>query len=369
MTRALGTDPARRCLPTAEWPSADRDIWAAALREGDILEPGGERFRHAPGSNRAVEGGYGRWLAWLAHAGLLEARVAPADRITPERVVAYLETLAEHNGTATRARRLEELFIVAQLADRERDWCWIRDIRGRVRRRHLPTREKRARLVGAEDLVDLGHSLMRQAESEADAAQPSWRCALLFRDGLALAVLALRPLRRANFVALRLGEHLAPRGTTWWIRIDGRDTKTGTPIEVPWPETLAEALESYISIWRPILLTRRTPNGAGAQSISHLWLSARGGPLDTQGLFDLTGKRTRAAFGRPVSPHLFRDCAATAIAIEDPIHIGIAAQILGHRSLATTERHYNQARSAEAACRWQSTLARLRGLPPEQETD
>jgi len=34
--------------------------------------------------------------------------------------------------------------------------------------------------------------------------------------------------------------------------------------------------------------------------------------------------RTRDGFGRAINPHLFRDCAATSIAIEDPCHIGIA---------------------------------------------
>ena len=44
--------------------------------------------------------------------------------------------------------------------------------------------------------------------------------------------------------------------------------------------------------------------------------------------------RTAAAFGHPVNPHLFRDCAATSIAIDDPQHVRIASQILGHRSAA-----------------------------------
>ena len=30
-------------------------------------------------------------------------------------------------------------------------------------------------------------------------------------------------------------------------------------------------------------------------------------------------KRTTARFGHTVNPHLFRDCAATSIAIEDPV--------------------------------------------------
>ena len=62
----------------------------------------------------------------------------------------------------------------------------------------------------------------------------------------------------------------------------------------------------------------------------------------------------------PINPHLFRDCAATTIAIEDPEHVRIASQILGHRSAATTERYYNQAQTIDAARRYQDFLVALR---------
>ncbi len=57
---------------------------------------------------------------------------------------------------------------------------------------------------------------------------------------------------------------------------------------------------------------------------------------------------------------MFRDCAATSIALEDPTHVRIASQVLGHRHPATTERHYNLATSVEATRRWQNLLDRLR---------
>jgi integrase len=48
------------------------------------------------------------------------------------------------------------------------------------------------------------------------------------------------------------------------------------------------------------------------------------------------------------------------IAIEDPKHVRDAHLVLGHASLTTTERHYNQARSLEASRRHQAMLANLR---------
>jgi hypothetical protein len=51
---------------------------------------------------------------------------------------------------------------------------------------------------------------------------------------------------------------------------------------------------------------------------------------------------------------------ATTIAIVDPRHVRDAHLVLGHASLAITERYYNQARSIEASRRHQAVLAGLR---------
>jgi hypothetical protein len=82
--------------------------------------------------------------------------------------------------------------------------------------------------------------------------------------------------------------------------------------------------------------------------------------LSRQQIYHCIVMRTRDGFGRPVNPHLFRDCAATSIAIEDPRHIGIAWRLLGHRTPRTTEEYYNQARSVAASQRLHNVLLSLR---------
>jgi integrase/recombinase XerD len=57
---------------------------------------------------------------------------------------------------------------------------------------------------------------------------------------------------------------------------------------------------------------------------------------------------TQKAFGQAINPHLFRDAAATTLAIADPAHVRVAAPLLGHRTFTTTERYYQQARSFDA---------------------
>jgi integrase/recombinase XerD len=367
MTRRLARDPARRCLPLPEWPAADRALWCAALAPGDLLEPGGARVGHAPATNRKVERGYGRWLAWLRHTGRLDEGQPPAARIAREAVAAYLRALAAHNGSLTRISRLEELHQAARVMDPQADWGWIRRLAGRVRARHVPVRDKRARLVGAEALFALGLALMGGAARRTTPRQRATQ----FRDGLVVALLAARPLRRRNLAGLRLGEHVVRRGPDWWLQVPGAETKTGTPIEMPWPEGLVPRLEAYLGVHRPVLAGLRLrwacPVGAA------LWVSGDGSPMTEMALYDRIVAHTRAAFGRGVNPHLFRDCAATSVARDDPEHVGVATALLGHRSRTTTERHYNQARGVEAVRRLQAVLTGLREgtlvLPDDPEED
>ena len=71
-------------------------------------------------------------------------------------------------------------------------------------------------------------------------------------------------------------------------------------------------------------------------------------------------EHTRAAFGHPINPHLFRDCLATSVAEDDPNHFGVAARLLGHRNLRTTERYYDQARSIDAIRKHQELVIGVR---------
>jgi integrase/recombinase XerD len=80
-----------------------------------------------------------------------------------------------------------------------------------------------------------------------------------------------------------------------------------------------------------------------------LWLSMYGPPMTDNGIYDCVVARTSEGLGQPINPHLFRDCAVTSLAIDDPGNIGIASCLLGHRTKSTSERHYSQACSDEAS--------------------
>ena len=353
MTRILHRIAERRCLTPAEWPETDRRLWQAALVAGDLLEDGGARAGYSAITNAKVEKGYGRWLAWLAVRGMLDDK-PPAQRIMRQRVRNYIDELKTFNATSTLMSRLQELHDAAKVMAPNADWRWIRRIEAQVRSRHVPARSKRERMVSAADLLALGCTLM----ADASALTTARRRAMQFRDGLIIALLAVRPLRLRNLAALEIGRTVVRRGTFWWIDVPSAETKTRQPIEIPWPESLASALEIYLNQHRPLL--SRLRNRWTREVGNALWVSTNGSPMTKIALYDTIVGRTGTAFGRPINPHLFRDCAATSIAIEDPEHVRIASQILGHRSAATTERYYNQAQTIDAARRYQDFLVALR---------
>ena len=70
--------------------------------------------------------------------------------------------------------------------------------------------------------------------------------AIDFRDGLIIALLALRPLRRGNLVHLTIGVDLVRSGSGWTIAIPPSATKTHAPLEFEWPESLTAALDAYL---------------------------------------------------------------------------------------------------------------------------
>ena len=197
---------------------------------------------------------------------------------------------------------------------------------------------------------------MHAAETNTSPAPPLRERARLYRDGLMIALLAARPLRLANLAQLELGRELVRRGGGWRLELQGADTKTGEPLELPFPDELVPALEAYLATWRPQLAQPRYVAASAA-----LWLTHRGTAISDIHAYNNIVAHTRKAFGQAVNPHLFRDAAATTIALDRPEQVRMAARLLGHRSFATTERYYNLARASEAASAWHETLHRLRG--------
>ncbi len=343
------------CRRIEEWPEADQATWREAVQRADPFGPATSAANWSERSRTKAARGYGRWLSWLCEHGL-DPEQAPADRVTAPAVKTYVADLARINGDFTVLCRVQELYDAIRVMAPGRDWGWLRQIQNALRARSISVRDKRAQMQPAGELVKLGKALMRKAETVT--TKPSLTRAVWFRDGLMIALLAYRPLRLSNFSAITLGQHLIRQSQGYRLYFSADEVKGGWPIDAAVPASLVAAVDRYLDHYRPILLTR-----GGRQNpatCDALWVSEIATALDTNSIPNRIKKHTRAAFGKHVWPHLFRDCAATTIAIDDPKHARSIMNILGHSMLATSEKHYNQARSLEASRRYQQVIADLR---------
>jgi len=100
-------------------------------------------------------------------------------------------------------------------------------------------------------------------------------------------------------------------------------TKTHTPLEILWPEELVAPLRTYLDVHRPlsVAINRRGAKLAG----DALWVSSRGSPLTELTIYNTIPCTHRKLSAKAINPHLFRDAAATTLAIADPAHVRVAA--------------------------------------------
>jgi integrase len=343
------------CRRVEEWPEADQAAWRKAVQEADPFAANTPAASWSERSRLKTARGYGRFLAWQSEKGL-DPEQAPGDRVTAPVVKTYIADLARINGDFTVLCRVQELCDAIRVIAPDRDWGWLRQIQNALRARSVSVRDKRARMQPAGELVKLGKALMRKAETAT--TRPSLTRAVWFRDGLMIALLAYRPLRLSNLAAITLGRHLIRQSRGYRLYFSADEVKGGQPIDTAVPASLVADIDRYLDHYRPILLTR-----GGRQNpatCDALWVSDIATALDPNSIPNRIKKHTRAAFGKHLWVHLFRDCAATTIAIDDPRHARSIMNILGHSTLATSEKHYNQARSLEASRRYLEVIADLR---------
>jgi integrase/recombinase XerD len=350
-----------RALKFELWPDIDRAAWNAAVRPGDLLDPAGPAASWALATTNNAMSAYGRWLTWLGDQQLLDALVAPADRVTSASINAYVATLRQRSASTTIVAYVAFLGCSLRVMAPEHDWSWLSRIIAGLKRLAKPAHDKQAELQHSGDLVALGLNLMDTSDSEA--AVTTWQQATQYRDGLMIALLAFCPVRRRNFCAIQIDKHLVAVGDTYRLSFDRTETKTKRPIAFMLPPVLLPYLERYLAHFRPWLLrqtSNRNPAYLFREPGMSLWVSKTGSALASITFYNRLVERTADEFGRPVSPHRFRDCAATTTAIELPEQVYITAGLLGHGSLKMSERYYNHAHSVEAMRRLGAQVGALR---------
>jgi integrase len=337
-------------LPEAEWPPEDHRLFDKAFAAGDIFDDNVSAGAHlAQRSRRTMCFGWRRWLGFLAAEHPDDLQLPAADRVTPDRVRAYIEHLADDMNANSVAMTVTQLYNAARLITPDRDWLWLKALKRRLCARAHP-KDRFDRLVPAHQTLDLGIALMETADGLPVTGQMERE--IQFRDGLILALLSLWPIRRRSLAALTLDRHIRRIGDQIELLLFPEDTKAKRMESWPVPDILLPYVTRYLDEVRPRLARRRN-HGA-------LWVGQHGHPLSEGGLYSVICRRTAKAYGLAMSPHDLRRAAATFLAMDAPDKVGLIPGILQHATPETSERHYNLARSTSASRRHSEVLSTLR---------
>jgi integrase/recombinase XerD len=209
--------------------------------------------------------------------------------------------------------------------------------------------------------MKLGISMMEEARARREGL-PRHR-ATSYRNGLMIALLALRPLRLANFIGTEIGSHLAERGGKQWISFTAAETKNKRAIDFPFPTNLLRHLKHYLVHVRPFLCEQTSGRNSKKPFRpfgDRLWVSGTDSALQSKAFFTMAVRLTTQAFGRQVNPHLFRDCLVTTLSSEDADLASVIPYVLGHKAIRTSENHYNHALGRRETERFQRHVQALR---------
>ncbi len=345
-------------LSLAAWPDVDRDLWEGAFAPRSILDEVGSGVGLAVNTRRRLATSYAFWLRWLAETRADELQRPPAVRPTPAMLVAYVDHLVSRVSVASAVLHLRGLQTAFRLLAPEIDWKWVGDIACRLDQRRPPRPNKRARLTAPAEVTAVAIKMIDEALS-ADS-MTAYERAIQLRDGLIIAMLAARPLRRSAMAGLIVGDTFRAQGERYLACIPPTQSKTNIHLEFTLPTNLECYMRHYLAVDRHVLARRPGRRGPRPPSGSFLWLANDGSPMTPNALYKMVVRRMHHLFGKHQTPHLFRDAAATWIAILSPEQVRMTRSILGHSQLRTSERHYNHAHMMEAGRRFQGVIEKLR---------
>jgi integrase len=337
-------------LPFNEWPEADRVAFCAAYEPGDVFDgTSGSGAHLAEATRGAIRFAYRRWLAFLKANYPDDLSMAPPERITTERVRAFIDHLSAEIGPSSVAAACDRLYAAARLIAPTTDWRWLKSIKARLAFRALPE-DRFDRLVPPVQTLNFGIELMDTADTLPIDGHKQRE--IQYRDGLLVTILSLWPIRRRSVAALTVSRHLEFDDAGLNILLHRADTKSRRAESFRVPEQLLPYLMRYLTQIRLILLGHSEHDG--------FWPSYHGRPLLAGRLYAIVRARMIAKFGKDMCVHDFRRAASTFLAMDAPEKIGLIPGVLQHASPEVSEQHYNLARSMQAGRRFAAHLANAR---------
>jgi integrase/recombinase XerD len=350
----------RTSLPLTDWPDQDRRLWQAATEEGRYFQKAGKASSWAEPTKRQVQKGYAKWLWYLHNSGALDRLTLPSERICEDHLRGYLAEL-ERQGLAsvTIASRITDLTEALRVMEPKADLTLLRDLCARLNARAVPSRKKAERIRPPSEIWEAAAAEMWSIRSEGILSIQS---ASRYRDAMSVGFLIWSPIRLSNLQSLTIGETITFAGDLWRCSFVAHQMKDKTPLDfyLPQDEEYRALMQLYLRRYRQHLLRQpELPIDAPLPSSGPLWVSTRGHAMSGQSLYYGCKRCTKAVLGAAINPHLFRDCAASALTADKPEYVLAAARILNHNQLSTTLTHYEHASMIQAASRLHDVIGQI----------
>ena len=340
-------------MPLAEWPDDDRAAWEGAIRIAGPLDDPRLAAHWSPKTRHTTISAYGRYLTFLDLNGWLFPGERVQDRVPFDWLKAYIDEIMVQVKSVTAAGRIRGLAEALRVMVPGVEFPDVKRARYRLKAMAIPSRDKRSKIVPSERLVQLGLKLINEAETGTFFRDPGRACT--YRDGLMMLLMACRPLRRANFAIMQIGEHLTKINDAYQIAYDATEMKGQRHYSSIVSREITPFVDRYLEYYRPILLKNLRS--------SRVWIAMGGHEMVEGTLYQIITRRTKDEFGWSLSPHLFRDCAVTSLGDEKPELVWAGMSLLHHANPRTTEKHYDQALSDKAVNDYQEVVrSKRRGL-------
>lgn len=336
----------------AEWPDADRRMWERLSNRASLLDDGGELAHLRPTTIGMLQHSYRQWIHWLTTTEPDALREPPEERASLERMHRWFGAMAALR-PMSRLVYIGGVLRVLRAARPQADWSSHARVLAHLKHQAGSGDKTRkfGRVLDSRDLFDVG---VRYATSPFRTRPTPREEAHRFQTGTMIAMLAVIPLRSRTFRNLRLGSSVLVGECGIELCIPGEMMKSGRPWEAAAPDALLPLLKRYIEEVRPWILSRK------AKSHDFLWVTDQGDPFQNGYIGVRIALAVKEATGIRVSPHLFRDSAATTATRHSPESARLIRPLLAHSGFETAEKHYIHAGSIEAGRDYASLIRNIR---------
>lgn len=161
------------------------------------------------------------------------------------------------------------------------------------------------------------------------------RAAVIAQKAVAIAILAVAPVRLGNLTSIKLGVNLNKPdgpGSNYWLHFAPEDVKNTVRLQFVFKEYLTQLIDEYVHEFRPKLLRGRKED--------YLFPGLREGAKEKVSFSVEISRYIEKATGLKMTVHQFRHAAGAIILKNRPGAFELVRQILGHRGISTTMRCY-----------------------------